>query len=72
MWMRGTNGQVQYVNLDLAQSLYATDNGDGTWSVTASYSDFTVRLIDTGTYLSQSEANTAIADHLGTNLTTTF
>lgn len=71
-WMRGTNGQVQYANLASAQSLYATDNGDGTWSVSASYSNFDLRLIDAGPYLSQADANAAIEAHLGANLTTTF
>ncbi len=72
MWMRGTNGQVQYANLSSAQSLYATDNGDGTWSVTASYSNFDLRLVDAGPYLSQAEVQAAIETHLGTNFTTTF
>jgi hypothetical protein len=70
--MRGTDGQVKYCNLDAAQSLYPIDNGDGTFSVGASFSDFGLRLIDAGPYMSQAEANTAIETHLGTNLTTTF
>jgi hypothetical protein len=72
MWMRGTDGQVKYCNLDSAQSLYAIDNGDGTFSVGASFSDFGLRLIDAGPYTSQAQAVAAIEAHLGTNLSTTF
>jgi hypothetical protein len=65
-------GRIRRLICGSAQSLYPIDNGDGTFSVGASFSDFGLRLIDAGPYTSQAQAVAAIETHLGTNLTTTF
>ncbi len=71
-YIKGTDGTVSYINLDVVQKFYAADNGDGTWIVVAQYSDYAMRVITGTSYLSQEDANTAIESHLGLNLTSTF
>lgn len=71
-WIKGFDGQTTYIDLDKAQKLFSSDNGDGTWIVSAQFSDYAVRILTTTTYLSQGDANGAIESYLGANLISTI
>lgn len=71
-YIKGSDGQTSYINLDMAQRLSTADNGDGTWIIVAQYSDYSIKVLTGATYTSQANANAAIEAHLGLNLISSF